>query len=145
MWPEDEVLLEADYKLQAFDARPMDLGDGSTLAHRVGSGTSGPIAPVAVLQVAESNPNTLASSAGMFGSRLFPPNMSSIVRHRLHEMVAKHKMHLKPDDFDDPILIRLANMPEARAMRVLQIAANVNWHSIQNNTKYLMTLCCRTA
>ena len=175
LWPEDESLPDSDAELQAaewqtaaelYGARPMDLGDGPTLAPRAWQGNACPIAHVAVLNgafsgsvapaaassstpdqhiLAKASPNRLASADSMFGSRPFPQNMSCAVRHRLHEVVAANRSYLMPDDFDATILNRLANMPEVRAMRVLQIAANVYWQRIENNTKYLMTLCCRTA
>ena len=53
-----------------------------------------------------------------------------------------HSADLSPDDFDATILIRLAHMPEWKALKVLQRVADTYWPGIENNTRFLMSICC---
>ena len=87
--------------------------------------------------------DSMAFAPDIFGGQLLPANMTSNVKWRLHSVVARHALYLRPEHFDSAILTRLASMPEHKAMSVLHQADTANWPSVHNNTKMIMSWCCK--
>ncbi len=107
-----------------------------------GAGTSRAGA-VAGSPAQNSAPVPALSSTGQFGGRPFPAIMSPVVKSKLCAVVARHHVHLRAEDFDGSILARLAHMPECRAMSIMQQADDANWSDIRDNTRLIMSWCCK--
>lgn len=112
-----------------------------------GAGPSSAGLRTGTLQAAANSPTGATGSGSAllcmesFGGRPFPAAMSHRVRVRLYAVVAKCSLHVREEDFDIPILERLARMPEWRAMSVLQQAEDTNWPAVHNNTRMIMSWC----
>lgn len=144
LWPAPEMPQIASTAQQAGPA-----------ANSPGAGPSRPDISRAV--AAKSGPGTGAGaglfperreaspSLDYFGGQLLPANMTPIVKQRLHSVVAQHHQYLTPRDFDSAILGRLANMPEHKAMKVLNQAESANWAIVENKTRIIMSWCTKWA
>ena len=82
---------------------------------------------------------------GKFDEQLMTLGMSSSTRKRLCSILTTHQNYLKPQDFDAAILSRLNSMPEHKAMSVLNQAESASWPDVRNNTKLIMSWCCKWA
>lgn len=86
---------------------------------------------------------TASASHDCFGEQSLPANMSPIITRRLRSVIARHQQYLRAEDFDSAILSRLASMAEQKAMGVLNQADSANWPMVKNNTKMIMSWCCK--
>ena len=139
--PDDRCMPHAPHSAQQTGAAANSPGAGPSRqdVSRAGAASSGPGTDAGLVP----EHGEVQRSIDYFGGKLLPAKMVPAGKRRLHSVVAQHHLYLTPRDFDGAILDRLANMPEHKAMKVLNEAERAKWASVGNNTRIIMFWCTR--